>query len=72
MKKILVLVVFTFISMSTMAQDNYRDVVYLKNGSVLRGVITEQHPNVSIKLETADQSIIVFQMEEIEKIAKEP
>ncbi len=71
MKKILVLMVFAFISMSTFAQDTYRDVVYLKNGSVLRGTITEQHPNVSIKLETADQNIFVFRMEEIEKIAKE-
>ena len=72
MKKILVLMVFALISISTMAQDNYRDVVYLKNGSVLRGIITEQHPNVSIKLETADLNIFVFRMEEIEKIAKEP
>jgi len=52
-------------------QNNYQDVVYLKNGSIIRGVIIEQVPNKSIKIETADRSVFVFQMDEIEKIAKE-
>lgn len=46
-------------------------MVYLKNGSVIRGVIIEQIPNVSIKIETADRNIFVYKMEEIEKITKE-
>lgn len=47
------------------------DVVYLKNGSIIRGIITEVHPNVQIKIKTQDGSIFVFQMDEIEKMTKE-
>lgn len=53
------------------AQDNYVDVVYLKNGSVIRGIITEQIPNKSIKIITKDQNVFVFKIEEVEKITKE-
>lgn len=52
-------------------QNNLVDVVYLKNGSILRGVIIEQVPNELIKLETADGYIFVYQINEIEKITKE-
>lgn len=54
------------------SQGNYWDVVYLKNGSVIRGVIIEQIPNKNIKIETADKNIFVFQIDEIEKLVKEP
>lgn len=53
-------------------QSNYQDVVYLKNGSVIRGVIIEQVLNKSIKIETADSSVFVYQIDEIEKLTKEP
>ncbi|MFY0644981.1 MAG: hypothetical protein JXR19_10985 [Bacteroidia bacterium] len=49
----------------------YQDVVYLKNGSIIRGMIIEQIPNVSIKIQTADANVFVFKMDEIEKITKE-
>lgn len=48
------------------------EVVYLKNGSIIRGVIVEQVPNKSLKIETADGSLFVFEMDEVEKITKEP
>lgn len=48
------------------------EVVYLKNGSIVRGVIIEQVPNKSLKIETADGSLFVFEMNEVEKITKEP
>jgi hypothetical protein len=50
---------------------DYVDVVYLKNGSIIRGIIVEQIPDVSIKIKTADGSLFVFKMSEIEKITKE-
>ena len=53
------------------SQPIYKDVVYLKNGSVIKGTITEQIINVSIKIETGDGSIFFYKMEEIEKVAKE-
>ncbi len=48
-----------------------QDVVYLKNGSIIRGVIIEQIPEQSLKIRTADGSVFVYQMSEIERIRKE-
>jgi len=72
MRKIFTLVVLVFITSLAIAQSNYQDVVYLKNGSIIRGIIIEQVPNQSIKIETADKSIWVFQIDEVEKFTKEP
>jgi hypothetical protein len=71
MKKILVLLVLLASSSLIFAQQNYQDVVYLKNGSIIRGTIIEQVPNQSIKIETADRSVFVYQLSEIERITKE-
>ena len=57
---------------SSFAKDDFEDVVYLKNGSIVRGMIMEQIPNESVKIETYDGSIFVYKMDEIEKITKEP
>lgn len=55
-----------------LAQDGeLQDVVYLKNGSVVRGIIFEQVPLEKLKIRTADGSIFVFQMSEIERITRE-
>lgn len=71
MKKYLALLLFAIITTVSFGQNNYQDVVYLKNGSIIRGVIIEQVPSESIKIETADKSVFVFQMDEIEKMTKE-
>ncbi len=71
MKKCLALLFFALFTTVLFGQSNYQDVVYLKNGSIIRGMIIEQVPNKSIKIETADKSVFVFQMDEIEKITKE-
>lgn len=47
------------------------DIVYLKNGSIIRGIIIEQIPNVSIKLKNKDGSIFVFKTDEILKLTRE-
>lgn len=49
----------------------YVDVVYIKNGSIIRGIIIEQIPNVQIKIKTKDGSVFVYKMDEIERITKE-
>jgi len=68
----LALLAFVFISSLAFAQSNLQDVVYLKNGSVIRGVIIEQVPNQSIKLQTADRNVFVYRMDEIERLTREP
>jgi hypothetical protein len=47
------------------------DIVYLKNGSVIKGEIIEQVPNQSIKIQTSDGNIFVYNFSDIEKITKE-
>ncbi len=53
------------------AQNYMVDVVYLKNGSVIRGTIIEQVPNESIKIQTSDGSIFAYQIDEVQKMTKE-
>ncbi len=51
--------------------EEMRDVVYLKNGSIVKGIIVEQVPNKTLKLQTSDGSLFVFEFKDIEKIVKE-
>lgn len=50
---------------------NYEDVVYLKNGSVIRGVVVEQVPYQTLKIQTKDGNIFAYNFSDIEKITKE-
>lgn len=58
-------------TLSSFAQD-LQEVVYLKNGSVIRGSVIEQVPNKSVKIQTADGNIFVYEMSDVMKITKEP
>lgn len=49
----------------------YIDVVYLKNGSIIKGMIIEQIPNTSLKIQTKDESVFVYKMDEVQKMTKE-
>lgn len=71
MKKRLGLLVWLCCIAAAVQAQNYQDVVYLKNGSIIRGVIVEQQPNVLLKVKTGDGSLFVFQMAEVEKMTKE-
>ncbi len=71
MKKLLLLLALLMgISFYGMAQ-NYTEVVYLKNGSIIRGLIIEQVPNKSLKIQTSDGSVFSYTIDEVEKITKE-
>ena len=70
MKKSILLLSIIVISICAIAQES-RDVVYLKNGSVIKGEITEMIPNDHIKIKTADGSVFVYSFTEIEKTEKE-
>ena len=61
---------FLFFSENVKAQRFYEDVVYLKNGSIIYGIIIEQVPNKSIKVQTKDGSVFVYRIDEIEKFSK--
>lgn len=71
MKKFVLLFFCVMSTMFAVAQTNLQDVVYLKNGSVVRGVIVEQIPGVSLKVQTSDGSIFVYNIADVEKMTKE-
>lgn len=69
-RKLLLLTFFVSMFLSIRAQ-SLLDVVYLKNGSIIRGVILEQVPNKSLKIQTQDKNVFVFTFDEIDRIQKE-
>jgi opacity protein-like surface antigen len=72
MSKVLIsLLMVLSLASSLSAAAQVDEVLYLKNGSIIRGTIIEQIPNVSVKIRTLDGSIFVYKVEEIEKITKE-
>lgn len=70
MRKLLLLLTLLLSISTYVAAQNYTEVVYLKNGSIIKGVIIEQVPNVSLKIKTSDGSLIICQMSDVEKITK--
>lgn len=47
------------------------DVVYTKDGSIVRGTIVEQIPGKSLKIRTSDGSVFHFRTSDVAKITKE-
>lgn len=72
-RKIICSILFLCFAFSSfiIAQDSMEDVVYLKNGNVMRGIILEQIPNKTITLKINEQNIFTIKTDEIEKIVKE-
>ena len=48
------------------------DVIHLKNGSLVKGLIIENVPNKRVKIETPDGNILAYDMSEVEKMTKGP
>jgi len=65
-----IIVIAMLLPLHLKSQAYDEDVVYLRNGNVIRGIIIEQTPGQSLKIQTADKNILVFSMDEIEKTDK--
>ena len=48
-----------------------KDVIYLKNGSVIKGSILEYAPEGDIKIRTEGDNLFVYPMQEVLRVAKE-
>jgi len=59
-----------FVSYSAGAQSANDEIVYLKNGSMIRGTIFEQIPNSYVKIKTLEGKIQKYKFSEIAKIVK--
>ena len=53
------------------SQSNLQDVVYLKNGSIIRGDIIEMVPGETVKIMTTDGSVFVHDYADVQKFTKE-
>lgn len=65
---LIVAVALPFVSFS---QDGFQDVLYLKKGGFVKGVIVEQVPHKSVKLLLNDGTLAYFKVEDVEKFSKE-
>ncbi|UCE26516.1 MAG: hypothetical protein JSW52_09205 [Candidatus Coatesbacteria bacterium] len=50
----------------------YEDVIYLQDGSVIRGTIVERIQGETYKIEIAGGNVLVINADEVEKITREP
>ncbi len=48
-----------------------QSVLSLKNGSMIKGEVLEMNPSGSVKIQTADGSVFVYDMEEVERVDKD-
>ena len=73
MKEFVLLSVVAFVTLvafSSIASAKMVDVVHLKNGSIIQGMVTEIIPSETAKIETDDGSVFVYQFDEIQSITK--
>lgn len=73
MKHLVLLIATAFLLLlsNQLAAQTTNNVLYLKNGSIIRGTILEANPDGNVKIQTADGSIFVYSMAEVEKITNE-
>ena len=71
MKKIVIVLLFIFNCLLGISQLKTEEVVYLKNGSIIRGTIIEFLPGQTVKIETNCRNIWVFNADDVLKIVKE-
>jgi hypothetical protein len=68
---IAIFITITCFSSILMAQpEETEDIIYLKNGSIIHGMIIEQVFNVSTTIETKDGKVFVFKTDEIREIIR--
>jgi sRNA-binding regulator protein Hfq len=72
--KLLPLFLLLFFCLAQLAQAQSRrkqDVIFLKNGGIMRGEILEMTDDFKVKLETEGRNVFVFERTEIERISRE-
>lgn len=70
-KRIIIVLALAIMGVMEAASQTIQEVVYLKNGSIIRGTIVEQRPNESLTIKTSDGSVFICKIDEVEKIAKD-
>lgn len=71
MKKILFLFLFIAFAKISIAQELYQDMIYLKNGEIINGVLVNEVLNVSVTIVNQKGDTLTFQMDDIQKLSRE-
>ena len=72
MRKYVLLVMGLMIAISGLyGQENLYDMIYLNNGTIIRGIIIEHIPGQRVKIRKADGNEFILQMKNVEKIIRE-
>lgn len=72
MKKLFTLLfALLMIGAAAFAQGNFEDVVYLKDGTIMRGIIVETIPDVSIKIKDNTGNTYFYKMADIHRMTRE-
>ena len=71
MKKILFTMLVLLTATIAFAQSNFQDVVYLYDGSIIRGKIVDSESHESVKIEVAGGNLLVLKLKDIQKMVKE-
>ena len=71
MKKILVLSFIFLVASYSYSFCQSRDIIHLKNDSIIKGEIIEHIPDKAVKIKLIDSRILTFEMDEIKEISKE-
>lgn len=70
MKRIYIMLIILWLMLLNVAGQKSKDALYLKNGSIIYGELTEISAN-QYKIKTSDGSIFMFQSDEVDKLIKE-
>ncbi|MCS6905038.1 MAG: outer membrane beta-barrel protein [Bacteroidia bacterium] len=62
--------IFLFFYFVALAQEGDLDIVYLKNGSILKGEILEVIPNEKVIIRISEEQILELSLSEVERIRK--
>ena len=68
---VVLMVLLMDVSMCCGQSTSKDDVVYLKDGGIIRGTIIELVPGKSLKIETRDGNVFVFVMDKVARLTKE-
>ena len=60
----------TMLTASTFSQGERQDIIYLENGSVVKGIIVELVTDVSVKIKLQDGIVYIYPMDEVRKIVR--
>jgi len=69
-KTTLVFMALLFLVNLSFARNGKKDIIYLKNGSVINGQIISSLPSGQVKIKTKDNSLWVFEASQIDSISK--